>query len=124
VADLHMRPDRASPGPVVAGFGAGGFRVEDRHYEALLLTPERADAWSPPPLTDLTADALTGLLETRPEFVLLGTGPSLRRPPPALVRALEAADVGLEAMDSRAAARAWGVLRSEGRRIAAALYPL
>jgi uncharacterized protein len=27
-------------------------------------------------------------------------------------------------MDSRAAARAWGVLRGEGRRIAAALYPL
>jgi uncharacterized protein len=27
-------------------------------------------------------------------------------------------------MDSRAAARAWGVIRAEGRRIAAALYPL
>ena len=27
-------------------------------------------------------------------------------------------------MDSRAAARAWGMLREEGRPIAAALYPL
>ena len=41
----------------------------------------------------------------------------------ALVAALEARGVGVEAMDSRAAARAWGVLRDEGRQIAAAFYP-
>jgi uncharacterized protein len=31
---------------------------------------------------------------------------------------------GVEAMDSRAAARAWVVLRGEGREIVAALLPL
>jgi uncharacterized protein len=55
---------------------------------------------------------------------LLGTGPTLKQPAPAFTRALEAAGIGLDAMDSRAAARAWGVLRGEGRRIAAALYPI
>ena len=42
----------------------------------------------------------------------------------AFRRAVEAQGVGIEAMDSRAAARAWAVLRGEGRWIAAALYPL
>mgnify|MGYP002652520948 CR=1 FL=1 len=51
-------------------------------------------------------------------------GKLLARPPRGLVTALEARDIGMEAMDSRAAARAWGVLRSEGRQIAAALYPI
>jgi uncharacterized protein len=32
--------------------------------------------------------------------------------------------IGMAALDSRAAARAWGVLRGEGRWIAAALMPL
>ena len=59
-----------------------------------------------------------------PEFILLGTGATLRRPAPATSAALQAKGIGLEVMDSRAAARAWGVLRGEGRWIAAALMPL
>ena len=45
-------------------------------------------------------------------------------PPRAFVAALEARGIGVEAMDSRAAARTWGLLRGEGRWIAAALMPL
>jgi uncharacterized protein len=41
-----------------------------------------------------------------------------------LIRALEARSIGVEAMDSRAAARAWGVLRGEGRWIVGAFYPV
>jgi uncharacterized protein len=115
------RDARAAAGPIVTGFGPRGFRVDETYVAALLLTPERADAWSPPPLAELTAAHLQQLLASGPEFILLGTGPTLLRPPGALVQALE---IGVEPMDSRAAARAWGVLRGEGRRIAAALYPL
>jgi len=120
-----MRAERAGDGgPLVAGFGSAGFRVGERHYPALTLTPEAAAEWSPPPLETLDEAALADLLAGEPEFVLLGTGPTLKRPPAGLTRALEARGIGLEPMDSRAAARAWGVLRSEGRRVAAALYPL
>jgi uncharacterized protein len=63
-------------------------------------------------------------LDPPPEFLLLGSGPAMRRPPPGFVAAVEAMGFGVEAMDSRAAARAWNVLRSEDRWIAAALLPL
>lgn len=59
-----------------------------------------------------------------PEFLLLGTGSGLLQPPRVFVRALEGRGIGVEAMDSRAAARAWGVLRAEERWIVAALLPL
>lgn len=119
-----MKIDRTRiEGPVVSGFSGRGFRVDDGVYEGLLLTPNRAEGWAPPPLNALTPEVLAPLLtmEPLPEFLLLGTGSTLRRPPPALEAALP---FGIEIMDSRAAARAWGVLRAELRWIAAALYPL
>ena len=82
--------------------------------------------WAPPPIDALGVPDLASLLalDPPPEFLLLGTGAALVRPTSAFTRAIEARGFGIEAMDSRAAARAWGVLRGEGRRIAAALYPL
>jgi uncharacterized protein len=122
---MRMDRDRAD-GPVVSGMSAAGFRVDDNIYRALAITPLRADAWSPPPLAELDEAALAAVLalDPPPEFVLLGTGATLIRPPATLVRTLEARRIGVEAMDSRAAARAWGMLRGEGRWIAGAFYPI
>lgn len=123
-----MRIEREAPaqGPLISGFSGGGFRVDDNVYLGLAITPLRADGWSPPPVDALDIEALAPVLaiDPLPEFVIIGTGQRLVRPPVALVKALEARGIGVEAMDSRAAARAWGVLRTEGRWIAAALYPL
>lgn len=117
-------------GPIITGFSQGGFKVEADAfrgvYRALLIWPDGSDEWAPPALDALSADAVAPLLaiDPRPEFLLLGTGATMQRPSPAFVRALEAQGVGVEAMDSRAAARAWAVLRGEGRQVAGALYPL
>jgi len=113
-------------GPVIAGFSGGGFRVDDNVYRALLITPNRADGWAPPALHVLTDVDVAPILpqQPAPEFLLLGTGTTLQHPPRAFVDALEARGIGVEVMDSRAAARAWGVLRGEGRDIVGAFYPL
>jgi len=118
--------DASASGPVVQGVGPRGFTVDGGIYPGLLLTPERADGWSPPPLADLTIADLEPVLRLQPapEFVLLGTGAKLTFPPRALVRELEERGIGVEPMDSRAAARTWGVLRAEERWIVAALMPL
>lgn len=100
---------------------------DDVFPDGLLLSPVRALAWTDAPVIDaLTEQALGDLLEGErtPEFLLLGTGARLRQPPRAFVRALESRGVGVEAMDSRAAARAWGVLRAEERWIVGALLPI
>ncbi len=123
-----MRRDDAGQGPIVTGFSGRGFRVRDDVFPGgLLLSPVRALAWDAPAGVDAIDVAALGDLfdlEVKPEFLLLGTGAGLRQPPRAFVRALEALGVGVEAMDSRAAARAWGVLRAEERWIVGALMPL
>ena len=118
--------DPKASGPVVQGFTERGFTVDGGIYEGLFLTPKRADEWRAPSLADLSLSDLEPLLrlDPEPEFLLLGTGAAMAFPPRALVRALEERGVGVEPMDSRAAARTWGMLRSEERWIAAALMPL
>ena len=123
---MKIERDGRAEGPVISGIVGRGFRVDDGVYEGLLISPSRADAWSPPPIEALGADDVAPLLTEAPlpEFILLGTGSRLVRPPQSFIAALEAKGVGVEVMDSRAAARAWGVLRAELRAIAGALYPL
>lgn len=121
---IRITREPTAPGPIVRGFAATGYRVGDIAYPALLLAPDWHEPWSPPPFDGLRVEAVASLVDEAPEFLLLGTGASLRRAPAAFVAALEARGLGVEVMDSRAAARAWGVLRGEGRKIVAALYPL
>nr|WP_233431898.1 MTH938/NDUFAF3 family protein [Sphingobium indicum] len=125
---MELRRDDAGQGPIVTGFSGRGFRVRDDVFpDGLLLSPVRALAWPDAPAIDaLTVAHLGDLfdLEIQPEFLLVGTGAGLRQPPRAFVRELEGRGIGVEAMDSRAAARAWGVLRAEDRWIVAALMPL
>jgi len=118
--------DPVAAGPVVQGFSEGGFSIDGGVYRALLLTPQSAREWSAPRLAELTLEDLGPLLELdpAPEFLVLGTGERMAFPPRALVRELQARGIGIEAMDSRAAARTWGMLRSEERWIAAAIMPL
>lgn len=125
---MELRREDLTNGPVVTGFAGQGFRVGERLFErGLLLTPDEARDWNAPARVDLLNIAMLGDLVQSPlvpEFLLLGTGASLVRPSRIFVEALEARGIGVEAMDSRAAARAWGVLRQEDRQIVAALLPL
>lgn len=122
------RFDRAppAPGPLVRGFSGRSFLVDGEAFEGVLLTPERAAAWDSPALAGLAPSHVEPVLaiDPQPEFLILGTGGTQAFPPRAFVAALEALGIGVEAMDSRAAARTWGLLRGEGRWIAAALMPL
>ena len=123
---MRLEHESTPQGPIIKGFSGGGFRIDDNVYTALLLTSASAHGWAPPAIDALSTEDLASLiaLDPLPEFIILGTGAGLVHPPRALVNALDALGIGVEVMDSRAAARAWSVLRQEGRWIAAALYPL
>lgn len=84
---------------------------------------ERVSDWAAGPVEELTASHFEGLLDASPEIVILGTGATGVFPPRELVFAFARRGVGLETMDTTAAARTWNVLAAEGRRVAAVLYP-
>ncbi len=125
---MELRRDEHGAGPLVTGFAGTGFKVRDALFpRGLMLSPDAALDWTAPARVAGLDVAMLAVLLARdplPEFLLLGTGARLDQPPRALVRELEAMGIGVEAMDSRAAARAWGVLRQEERQIVAALLPL
>jgi uncharacterized protein len=110
-------------GNIVTGHGAGWIRVGTQEYrENVVITPDSiATGWAAGGFDALIEADFTALLETKPDVVLLGTGGSIRFPLPALTRALAAAQVGLEAMDTAAACRTFNILAAEGRRVTAAL---
>jgi uncharacterized protein len=122
----RFEPDRPAPGPLIQGFVGQELKVDGKLYGGVLLTPEAAFPWTSSSLDRLNLAELDLLLQLQPppEFILLGTGSTMAFAPRALVSALEKLGIGMEAMDSRAAARTWGMLRGQSRWIAAAIMPL
>jgi len=109
---------------VIESYGDGRFRVTGVfHPGSVLVQRDRTDSWSVASMADLTAASLASLFD-RPgwvEVLLLGCGPRLIQPPPALRAELRKLGVVVEPMDTGAACRTYNVLLSEDRRVAAAL---
>jgi uncharacterized protein len=115
----------ARDAPLIDAFGGGGFRVSgERHEGSLLIVDDAAMAWPVATLDELTPQALQPVLDAgraAVEFLLLGVGARNAQPPRIIRETLLAGGIGLEFMDTPAAARLYNVLTSEGRRVAAAL---
>jgi uncharacterized protein len=108
-------------GNVFTGYGKGYVRLGVVEYRGnLLVTPERiVEGWAAGGFDHLTENDFAALAALAPEVALLGTGATLRFPPPPLTRALVDAGIGLEVMDTPAACRTFNILAAEGRRVAA-----
>jgi len=98
--------------------------VNDTEYsESIVLTPDdELTMWAKKPIDDLAEADFDSVIRTKPEIVLLGTGASNVFPPRDLTFAFARKGIGLEVMDTPAAARTFNVLANEGRRVAAVLY--
>lgn len=105
------------PARPIDGYGPGFFRVDGKVlHGAVLITPDGARIWAG--FDDRAA--LLGLVG-QIDVLFLGMGRRIAHPDPELVADLEALGIGVEPMDSPAAARSYNVLLAEGRRIAVAL---
>jgi uncharacterized protein len=115
----------ARDAPSIDAYGDGGFRLSGEwHAGSLLIVADAAQPWPVTSLADLTLEALAPVFaagRAEVEFLLLGVGARNALPPRAIREALLAAGMGLEFMDTPAAAQLYNVLTSEGRRLAAAL---
>jgi uncharacterized protein len=115
---MQIDPANRAPGPAITGFSGTALVIDGvARSGGVILTPEAVLDWD-------GGDFASAIIAPPPEFILLGTGTTLVRPSPALVASYDKQGIGIEAMDTRAAARAWTLLRSEGRWISAALRGL
>lgn len=113
----EMSFDGATP---IEGYGPGFFRIGGQAFEGgVLVTARGARSWGgyedTGPLLALKDDV---------DVVFVGTGAETGHIPSELRQPLEAAGLGVEAMNSPAACRTYNVLLSEGRRVALAVLPV
>ncbi|APG62505.1 hypothetical protein LPB140_06565 [Sphingorhabdus lutea] len=123
---IELHRDDAPQGPFISHMGERGFCINKIWYSGgIWMTGDMACDWLPPALENLTLNDLQPLFDQLPhiEMLLLGTGQNLIWPNGTMRRAMRDIGIGLEVMDSKAAARSWSFLRAEGRLVAAALYP-
>jgi uncharacterized protein len=117
---LHVTPSASRH--AFTGYGDGYVSINHVRYEHPVLVSSRAvERWDAESFDDLATRHFREVLELKPQLVILGTGATLRFPPPELTRPLLLANVGFEAMDTKAACRTYNILTAEGREVIAAI---
>ena len=109
---------------LIDAYGNGGFRFgEMSHRGSILALPSGVRAWN------VTEAGAIGRAALRPvqaesgaiELLLVGTGLDIRPLPPDLRAWLKDNRIGLDVMQTGAAARTYNILVAENRKVAAAL---
>lgn len=127
--DKKMAPSPRQPAffpgrAAIDSYGNGGFRfAEMSHRGALMCLPSGIHGWDINSIGDLTSQRLARVFDEQSaiSLLLLGTGAKQVFPDVTIFQALGDAGIGIEVMDTGAAARTYNVLLAEGRRVAAAL---
>lgn len=123
---MKLQPDHLDA-PSILGYGPGWIGLgnqgvaEKIGHSIVIGSRGEKFAWDCACFEDLTAAHFERLAETRPELVIFGSGSRLRFPPPAFLRSLMAARIGVETMDTLAACRTYNILAGEGRNVVTAL---
>ena len=101
-----------------------GLTIGDKTYQTsiAITSGEILDTWCDKAVPELQEEDFAAVLATEPEIIILGTGQSYVFAPRELVFAFARRNVGLEVMDTKAAARTFNVLAGEGRKVAVVLY--
>ena len=105
------------------GYDDNCIHVNRQHYRCGLYIHQGqlVSPWGPERLRELTTRHLKIFTEQPPEVLLIGTGRLTAFPAGEIMDFLADRHIGFECMDSRAAARTYNILVSEGRPVSAAL---
>lgn len=109
---------------MIRSVSADGILIGEQSFtQTIALTRDGlVEGFMPPPVADLVESHFELLFATQPELIVLGTGSHNIFPPRELMFAFARRSVGLEVMNTPAAARTFNILAGEGRRLAAVLY--
>ena len=106
----------------IASFGDGGFRFGSMsHLGSLLVLPDGMRAWDI--AKALQPSDFNQILDVKLQldFVLLGTGIEMMRPPREVMALFLAEGLNIDFMSTSSAVHTYNVMLAEGRRLAAAL---
>jgi len=119
---MKLQPDRVDTLSIQA-HGPGWVAVNGQRYahSVVVSSQGRLTDWGCQQASELTAEHFATLAQDNPELVIFGSGERLRFVSPALLRPLIERGIGVETMDTMAAARTYNILAGEGRRVVAAL---
>lgn len=118
---LHL--DQSEGIHIIQSYDQEGVVVNERRYSnSLIISPGRIDDdWRAGAEVELNETLCEPILNHGPEIVLLGTGTRFRTMDQRLLVWFGNQGIGLEVMDTGAAARTYNILASEQRNVAAAL---
>ncbi len=106
----------------IASFGDGGFRFGSMsHLGSLLVLPDGMRAWDI--AKALQPSDFNQILDVKLQldFVVLGTGIEMMRPPREVMALFLAEGLNIDFMSTSSAVHTYNVMLAEGRRLAAAL---
>ena len=109
---------------LIDAYGAGGFRFADMsHRGSILALPSGIRAWDVRSAADFSEAAFAPVLAEAADIdvLLIGTGSDPALLPETLRRLFREAGIGVDPMQTGAAARTYNVLAAENRKVAAAL---
>jgi uncharacterized protein len=117
-----LSPHYPARAPIDA-YGNGGFRFAGMsHLGSLLVLPSGMYRWDVTDLASLKPDDFKLVFNEAADidFLLLGTGPTMRRPPKPVIEIFASQKLPIDFMSTGSAVRTYGVLLAEKRKVAAA----
>jgi uncharacterized protein len=109
---------------LIDSYGHGGFRfAEMSHRGSILALPSGIRAWPIQSASDIGEDSLSDVFAERDaiDLLLLGTGIDMVAVSSVLRLRFREAGIGLDVMQTGAAARTYNILVGENRKVGAAL---
>lgn len=111
----------------IEAYGNGGFRFAGMsHRGSILCLPSGIYGWEATIEDPFSGERLLKVFEEAEDFrfLLFGTGPDIRRLPPALAERIRRAGLSADPMSTGAAVRTFNVMLAESRPVAAALVAI
>jgi len=108
----------------IDAYGNGGFRFADMsHRGSILALPSGIKAWPVGSMKELSDEAFAPVFDEAGEIelLLIGTGADIAALPGGFRERFREAGIGLDVMQTGAAARTYNILLAENRKVAAAL---
>ncbi len=123
---MQLTLERTGDANRIRAYDVGSVTVNESVYRGVtVVTPDRIiEDWLQVAVHALETEHMRQLIALDAEILLLGTGRRQQFPEPRLLGEVIREGVGIEVMTTEAACRTYNVLLAEGRRVAAALFPI